>query len=202
MANIRAQVILHYFTGLPEDVATNTLYFQVPGSLATHAADIVTKISTAYLAFDQYLAESLLEDVEIKLYDMADPPPRQPYLPGWSFALGARVDGGLPEECSVCLSFRGDAPYTARRRGRIYIGPLSEATCVQATSGSFSTVNPPFIAALQAAAAILMDDSDGILWCVYSPTGGTYTIVTNGWVDNTFDTQRRRGVEATARNVW
>jgi hypothetical protein len=47
-----------------------------------------------------------------------------------------------------------------------------------------------------------------ITWCVYSPTARGLgaadlgcTTVTHNWVDNAFDTQRRRGPKASARTL-
>lgn len=47
-------------------------------------------------------------------------------------------------------------------------------------------------------------------WCIYSPTTETQTAslassfipIVGGWVDNAWDTQRRRGLEPTTRTTW
>jgi hypothetical protein len=38
-------------------------------------------------------------------------------------------------------------------------------------------------------------------WSVYSPTTGQNNAITNLWVDNEWDTQRRRGLRPTSRSV-
>jgi hypothetical protein len=39
-------------------------------------------------------------------------------------------------------------------------------------------------------------------WVVYSPTDDAYHEVANGWVDNAWDTQRRRGYKPTSRTTF
>lgn len=51
----------------------------------------------------------------------------------------------------------------------------------------------------------LKDEADASLiwqWRIWSPTNNNSVLIDNGWVDNAWDTQRRRGVEATARTIF
>jgi hypothetical protein len=138
-----------------------------------------------------------------KLYDRADTPPRAPVATGtWSFA-GAPAGDSLPKEVALCLSFQG-APLSgtpqSRRRGRIYMGPLR--TSALGTDGrpvaglitQLKDAGDNLLAASEAAASWI--------WVVYSPTSGLETTITNGWVDNEFDTQRRRGRVPTSRTTF
>lgn len=160
---------------------------------------------------------------QITMYDMADATPRVPIREHtWNFALAPNGQP-LPGEISLVLSFQGDkvsGEKQARKRGRIYFGRLE----TDALSGGRPTGT--ILANLAAAGETLRVASEFTpewTWIVLSqafdgtlrlpggevvphPTraayGQTFAAVTNGWVDNDFDIQRRRGVAATARTLW
>lgn len=110
---------------------------------------------------------------------------------------------GIPESVpGGVVGPEGDTHPRARRRGRIYLGPLNVNT-VDGTSGRPSA---SFRTSVAAAGVRLRDNLDlqtgGIQWVVFSPTDWVARPVVNGWVDNAFDTQRRRGVAASSRTTW
>ena len=131
---------------------------------------------------------------EIKSYDMEDPEPRAPIVDTTFNLTSAPAGGSLPPEVSLCLSYQ--APKVsglpqARRRGRIFLPPMN-GNAVDTTTGR------PAAAAVTAAVAcgdnLLTAAAAGTWdWAVYSTVNGAGVAVTNGWVDNEFDTQRRRG---------
>jgi hypothetical protein len=111
----------------------------------------------------------------------------------------------LPPELAICVSFRAalaSGVNAARRRGRVYIGPLSD----NAREGG----GDPQVAS--AARIALAQDADDLLtasnasadwsWGVYSRTDGILRPVVAGWVDDAFDVQRRRGLEPTTRSTY
>lgn len=136
---------------------------------------------------------------------------------------------GMPSEVSCCLSFRNNSGATpgggnfgtppARRRGRVYFGPCT----VDTSAPDASLVARPtatLIARLNAAGFVLIGSNPPDPWVIYSRpyagreqidrpnrpplpalaarTGQAY-VVEQTWVDNAWDTQRRRGEKATAR---
>lgn len=110
----------------------------------------------------------------------------------------------LPEEVSCCASFMGtpDSGYPiARQRGRIYLPTLLNQVLVVA--GARTTVG---LTTRQDIAAsmkrLALEETAGIDWVVWSHTGLQAFPVTRGWVDDAFDSQRRRGPEASARTPW
>lgn len=122
----------------------------------------------------------------------------------------------LPGEVSLVASFRADYGTAAehfegtrpraRRRGRVYIGPLNTFTC-DATAGSTAVQRPAagFIDLLLAQLTALGNTTittGGATWEVFSHTDWDGHPVTQGWVDNAYDTQRRRGEKATARDTF
>jgi hypothetical protein len=139
-----------------------------------------------------------------KFYKMSDPEPRTPFITLTMDPIAVGTSG-MPEEVAICLSYyatpaSGESP--ARRRGRIFIGPLSQTAFDSSSVGTFSTPDPTARAAIASAAAVLADQSEAFQWAVYSPTDQIARQIIGGWVDNAFDTQRRRGRRATTRNTW
>lgn len=138
-----------------------------------------------------------------KVYNRADPEPRAPVAEGvYSFA-SAPSGNSLPTEVALCGSFQGQKTSgvpQARRRGRIYFGPIV-ATQIAPTARPSSTL----VTALAQALDDLKTASDGAAtwtWCVWSTVTGTNVPISDGWVDDEFDVQRRRGRIATSRTIY
>lgn len=202
MAHILVQVSIPYFTGLPADVSVNTWSFEVADADESNAAEVGAFLNTFYTELRPWLSPSLdPTQVGIKMYDRADPEPRTPFV-DTTFNLGAQTtESPLPEEVAVCFSFRanlasGQPP--ARRRGRVYLGPLS-VNVIQETNRSVvkDTFIDDMIAAYESAWTELT--TAGNVHEVWSPTDGVGRTVTYAWMDDAFDTQRRRGPLATSR---
>jgi hypothetical protein len=209
MALIRAQVILPYFTNIPEDVATNTLYFLTTGVPATgpELAEINDRIIDAYGVIDQALASFVSRvgnSAQIKLYDMADPLPRAP-IDTTNFALAAAAESlSMPGEVSVVMSYHASYESgvpNARRRGRIYLGPLGRTPIGGGSGSAFPSVAGAFIVLVGAMFDILIRNTGDVIWAQYSPTAGEPQAVVGGWVDDAIDTQRRRGNAPTTRTL-
>jgi len=214
-----AQVILKSVSGLSEDIYVNTFAFSDGAtSFLTNAAatEIVTNLTSFYntthapglapIAADiSSNVSRTANDSTIKIYDFLDPSPRVPYGTS-TFTLGAAASGaGLPSEVALCLSFQGakiSGQDQARRRGRVYIGPLG-STKTTSVSGDLRP-NNALINELVGAGTFLstVTFTSGLEWCVYSRTGNQFVPVTSGWVDDAFDTQRRRGKRATFRTTF
>lgn len=212
MATYRAQVVFPMFTNLPEDVATNTFHFTelTPLGLAAVAAavtpllaDFYTDVYTAARQMGNYMNPGA---ATVRWYDLSEPQPRVPLIVplAATIAVGAST---VPTETSCVLSFQGDrAPGIpqARRRGRIYLPALATTWMVGSTTGTFPTFNLLATGGVATAAEALRDAAILVSarWSVWSTVDGAATFVTNGWVDNTPDTQRRRGVEPSNRLLW
>lgn len=209
MTVIRAQVIIPHDTNLAENAVTNTWYFGTASEpLPTDIADVRTKLTSFYsgaggpasMMSSRYQPENAI----VKQYDMADPEPRVPIDTwadtNWTASPAGTTD--LPSEVAVCLSFAADTPsgaIAARRRGRIYLGPW---TVGDAISGDTGRVNTTLISTLISRATVLVQDDAVTSWQVWSTVDQAGRDVTHGWVDNAFDTQRRRGLAATTRSTF
>jgi len=213
MGFARAQVALVNDSLLPADQAQNTWHFITPGAVDASGDDIKDLLTDFYnAAHANILFSSIITGtILIKLYDLEDPQPRPPvYTSSWS--LTGTLGAPYPAEVAVCLSYQ--APVLAgtpqaRRRGRIYLGPISTAAGSSGTGDLRVAVSAREDIADAAAALANQVTYAGLVWVVYSPTidaGSTLSAacstVTNGWVDDAFDSQRRRGLAATNRTTW
>lgn len=206
MTIIRAMAIWPMDSAIPADSVVNTWHFQTPDASATSTLAINGALTTFYNTIrDLYSPDINHTGGIVKYYDLADEMPRPPRN---ELALSITAPGGFtqyPSELAICLSFQGDKVAgvpQARRRGRVYIGPLNSST---ATGGRL--IAPAAITTLVGAADALLASSltdSNYTWIVHSSTyvSSEATVVTNGWVDNAFDIQRRRGLKATTRTTF
>lgn len=211
MTIVRAMAVLQGPSGLARDRYINTWHFDVTATSIT--PDVATNIGSSldlfYGPVDGFI-RSQLDRVDYRLYDLNEPEPREPTL----VAAAAQPSGlgeALPFEVATCLSFYGGRNLP-RRRGRIYLGPLTTA-CMESKAGNgepgpslaFRTAMLDGAEALGGAVRTAGGDGAGS-WVVYSPTaaaaGGVSThAVSDAWVDDAFDTQRRRGDDPTTRTT-
>lgn len=204
MPIIRAQVVIPATSNVSEDACVNTFHFFADDTSEGTVGSIQTALVAFYEALDAYKSNLMQwTTARVKWYDLEDPEPRVPFE---NEVLGLSATGGsgsLPRELAVCVSFAADyvsGSSAARRRGRIYFGPLASAA-----AGSDGRIVGALVTAAVTAASGLYTTSalaSEWSWGVYSPTAGALYQVTNGWVDNEFDIQRRRGTRPTVRTVW
>lgn len=204
MATIRAQVILHTSDAVPENYISNSWCFE---GIDTGSDD--TAVVTMLKDFYDDLTASYMSSVvaqnghEVKLSQLPGLVPNYPYYEG-TFNLASAWSGSpLPSECALALSFQGQrsagAPQ-ARRRGRVFIGPFG---------GNANTSGRPVAAVLtfMANAANTLKTTAASIstaggWAVWSIADQAPVLVDNGWIDNAWDTQRRRGLEYTSRTTF
>jgi len=137
-----------------------------------------------------------------------------------TWTLGA-VDGAevaQPRQLAVAMSFHGDfgslaevvpggpagpagdAHPKARRRGRVYLGPLAGVGISRAAGVRHAIASPNFVSAIHDAQVRLMGGTQP--WVVWSRKEVNVFPVTGGWVDNRIDTIRRRTTAATSRTTF
>ena len=212
MPTYRAQVVIPMFSGLPSDVLTNTLHFDpLPGGTLADAATLVTPeiqafYNTTYISSNPMGNYMVPANTVIHWYDLAAPPPRAPLTVAAPLTPTLATTDQAPES-AVVLSFQGalvSGTNRARRRGRIYLGGLGTGWMLSSSASTFPRVNGTAVALVvnNAETLALAADAAGYPWSVWSQVDQASTLVTNGWVDNAIDTQRRRGVEANLRTPW
>lgn len=223
MAVTKAVVNLAALDGVPENAVLNTFFFNDTGggtdAQITDALDrFYNDVHAATAAIGDYISRSVnraADACSIDLYTMpaVDGPTGSPRSTT-TFTLEGTDAGNvtLPSECAAVLSFAADLAGIpeesgvtrprARRRGRVFLGPLN-SNATDATAGATTPLRlgTPFLEVCTAAADVELEP--GSLgdweWCVFSQTDWVARPVETIWMDNAFDTQRRRGVEATFR---
>lgn len=218
MSIARADVVIPYFTGLPRDVSVNTFHFNTLGDWDEGAfSAIYAALSALYNAniagnsISAFLANCVKRSpgALVKIYDLADPKPRTPLYENTFSLTAAAWAGDLPMEVALCGSYQAvplAGAKQARRRGRVFFGPFN--TGALASSGSTSSFAVPHgglitrISAGLDQLASTMGPLADVTWGVYSRVASSFAYADSGWVDNDFDTQRRRGPRATARTIW
>jgi hypothetical protein len=216
MPTISAMITIPHKSTLPEDTVVNTFHFMGADDVEDMAAEAATRITSFYEDPPGILAspvgaflsnELAFEGARIKIYDMADPKPRVPVYDESASLAGFSIMGSfnLPGEVSTCLSYSADTisgGNPRRRRGRIYLGPLNDGAMTKILNDATRPL-PLWIGTLAGAGQDLANKSTvGCEWAVYSRAGNSSAVITHGFVDNAFDTQRRRGVDRTSRFTW
>lgn len=213
-------------TGLAKDRFENVWHF-----LDTTAASLSTVCKTAFdKIWDFYqtaggsgpskvadfISHTMGEVITLTAYNRADAVPR-PEVGNATFVYTTPGSSDMPEEVALCISYYTDRNL-ASKRGRLYIGPLNIGA-INALVNDPARPKPSFVSALAAAGGrckIIGDPaitptfttinvagtSTGTAWALYSPTLGTYAAVLHGWVDDEWDGQSRRRVEASSRTIY
>lgn len=222
----RAFVKVPHSNGLPADTIQNTYAFVTAGTgdRVVIATEIDTRLTAFYSAFSTQLSSTYVwNNSTIEVVDMTDPKPRIPFYSA-ALSVTAPTTGNqdMPPEVAVVLSFQGakvSGVNMRRRRGRVYVGPLSigASDFPTAPSGLYNAV------ATSAGTNLLNYTPRLTEWAVYSPythhdipvgekltkddeevpdlLPASFTVVERCWVDNAWDTQRRRGTKASTRTT-
>lgn len=218
----KAQVVIKAKSGLAKDQYVNNFTFGATSALSgADATDLAELVGEAYhlpqtiggearshigFHFGSQVAQS---GHEVKLYAMSQTPPRVP-IEVYTFGLPANpASAGLPGEVALCVSGRAaktSGTVDARRRGRVYIGPLrvsditNEATTNKPRPATalitdilYNIVGIGLRAQSEASCQLGTSSSQG--------AAGNFVPWSEVWVDNAFDTQRRRGDAPTAKTT-
>jgi hypothetical protein len=84
----------------------------------------------------------------------------------------------------------------------VFLGPLSDsANLISRTGGD---VRPSLFVrdGLARSAQRLRDRTGPAIWSTFSTVDRVGTPVAGGWIDDAYDTQRRRGTKALQRNIY
>jgi len=230
VAEIIAECSFPGVSGLPKDQFVNVFNFNTSapitapdlGCVMEKVVDFWITAGTTGTALAVLLSPNISpRQGKIKCYDRGDAIPRAP-IGTATFTIPAASSGGaLPEQIALCLSYFTDRNIKSHR-GRIYVGPLAVAALNTSNARPFSNTLlklkdaairlasegiPVAQAAVDAAitahtGGTLGGSSALVEWALYSPTLHTSVAITQGWIDDEWDGQSRRRVEATGRTVW
>jgi hypothetical protein len=135
--------------------------------------------------------------IDCKVYDAEGAPPNPPLGMFAGPAIGTQTPG--PREVALCLSARGAPALSGRppgllktERGRTFIGPLSTQYIAAERPSAFLQGRLLDVGSNIKAITI---SQPGFLWSA----GSDLVQVSEIYVDNEWDTQRRRGLRPTGR---
>jgi hypothetical protein len=190
MTVIRAQCAFQVDSADPSDVLMINPHFKIvnlPG-LSNDVQGLADDLSTALNTWD-----ILATQVTVKMYDAQHAPPNYPLATSVK-RQGQIVATNINRDIAVCLSYYAGVN-RPRYRGRLYV-PCALRNIVP--SGAFvSTASMNNVATL----VPILTGLGGldVDWVVYSRVDNTSRPVTDWFVDNSWDTQRRRGPRPTSR---
>jgi hypothetical protein len=193
---------LRMSSGIPEDAAVNTFHLS---KVTPISSPDWTTIVAAWATFMGSIKSNFPATVNgpghgFKAYDLASPEPRAPVL-DTTWSLGTAPTGDpLPSEVALCVSFEGERSSgnpQARRRGRMYFGPMNTGSMNSGTGRPADSRRDAACTALKtfidACSALTVD------FIVWSRANEQPVLVKHIWADNAYDTQRRRGLVPTGR---
>jgi hypothetical protein len=222
----RAQLTLPNDNGLPRDAVVNTWHFLGTDAVsdAVNATDMLAQLDAFYTGWVPSWGSSAVDWANslVKFYVFEDSPPRIPfYEAGISPGTPPSANYDYPPDVAICLSMQAERISGAnmrRRRGRVYLGPVSNGT------GDSERVQTSMADGIAAQADSAFFGSGLCQLAVYSPythhdvpVGGnikdypdedpsmlllSFHEVVRVWVDNEYDTQRRRGLKASYRKTY
>lgn len=209
MPLIRAMSILQAPSGEAKDRYISNFHFFVSGPLIENGAiNIGDSLDDFWAAVDPFIPQSLVRE-EYRLYDLTDPKPREPtFVAPNTQPVGAGVP--MPYEVATVLSFYSGRNLP-RLRNRVYLGPITSDVVTTGEINSDPQIDPAFMqlvfdganamaANVRSTAGGVGDELQAGAWHTFSTFDVPgQTPVTNMWMDNAFDTQRRRGSAATFR---
>lgn len=192
--HIRAQISWSVGTMLPRDVMTIDPCFRHHAVLPGDDPNWQNLADDLGNALDAWLPQPAGRQQVVKLYEIGQPQPNRPRAIHVLHA-NQSPEGSVPREICLCLSFNG-GQNTPRQRGRLYLpfwavsnGATVGVRPTQAHMDKLATL-PPVFANLGGA---------NVDWIVWSVVNASATQVSSWFVDDEWDTQRRRGLRPTAR---
>jgi hypothetical protein len=214
MADYRTQVSIPMDSNVGADTVVNNWHFFDNGLSGPTATQKIESWHNALQTFYNSISVAIFPNiidhtaVRMKTYDLDLPIPRIPLVDEVTPITAPTGTASLPHELCIVLSFRsalqsGISP--ARRRGRVFLGPLQQSGMMGAEA------DPKIVAGklttIANAATVLMTGptpDEGWDWATRSsfPAANGVRNVVAGWVDNSFDIQRSRGTVATTRTTF
>lgn len=191
MAIYRALVGMRWTDSVPRDYMSHTVYFDAATANTADLEELATDVKNAFNAIPFYGAG---RGYDVRIYDMGQAKPRQILAQEVTTPAGAQAGLGN-RDVALCISFFAGRNLP-RSRGRLYLGPF-----VAGTAGMYRPSTGVRDDAGTLAPALAAAGGDQFHWGVYSRLDNVCRTVTDWYVDDEWDTQRRRGLKATARTA-
>jgi hypothetical protein len=197
---VRAQIAHWAADDVPADYCTHTVFHEVGSGIvwgsvdwdnhANELRDLFFGIDTTDGGFQEYSARK----GEVKLYDMGDALPR-PIKATATHTPGApnTADKYGPSQVALVLAFYADRNIKGQR-GHIYIGPFTVGKTGQhiPDAGTMTDV-------LNLGHGLFDIGGQNVAHVLYSRQHALTHVLSDYWVDNRWDTQRRRLPKPSSR---
>jgi hypothetical protein len=197
----RFQVSCGYQPDLPENVVVNTFYLRdnVPNEFpgTTDWGKLCDDAAAAWQA--SWYGASPLKEITVKVYNAEAAPPNFPIHTKVLNPGGNKILPNWPPQIAMCLSYKGGP--LPHQRGRMYLAPWLTAAYNAAGVMNTRPSDAMRTFALDLATALAGLGGVDIDWGVWSPSKRLFTPTTQAWVDDSYDTQRRRNWKSTARST-
>jgi hypothetical protein len=205
------QVIFKHENGTAKDQYVNNWHFDRPtpdagvtdyDNVRDMLKDFYTVGDTNAIPLTYHMPAAMLGTATVKGYDLSEPKPRPPVYES-SFTFPRPQSPSLPFEVACCFSFEAErqaGKVQRRRRNRVYLGPLNTITLDPA-----GKVNLAYRNLVLHRGKNLKTSADASVnwdWVVFSPTDSESHAVDTIYINDAFDTQRRRGLPVTAKTLW
>jgi len=193
MGVFQFQVRLQGTTGLPKDVYENVLFYDV------NLPDTVQGTCDSLKA--KYIAANFLggvNAVEVRAYELTGGQPVAASGPSAKSAVAVT----WPHEVAICLSYAtvdDVSQSTKRRRGRIYMGPLGGSMPPSDQLRPTATYRNTILDFGTGLASV--GTAGNTTWKLFSRADQVAVKIESMWVDDSWDTQRRRGLSPTTRTT-
>lgn len=223
MKLLHSTVTFEHVDGLPRDRIVNTFNFVSDTDLTDgEVTDVGDEIEAFFNATDAVVDVAVGTYISPGVSRIVKPVVRHYFMDGhldgknagsphlvqtWGAPLVGASGTALPAEVACALSFHSEYNLSvefgagtrprARKRGRIYVGPLNQSALTTSSLRAIPAI--AFTTRLADAGVRLRDSTMTAKWAVWSRTAQTMFPVTGLWVDDEFDTQRRRGERALSR---
>jgi len=225
---LRTTVIIPADSAVPRDAVQNTFAWRGESDPDPEDAadEINARLDAFYTGINNMISSAVdTNAIAVKHYNYADAVPRIPFREDIISAGASSTSGyDLPAEVAIVCTFEGakaSGYNMRRRRGRIYVGPLqigaadsplvpssfvdtladsAEANLLGSTGGPYDMTLAVYSRSTHYGKAIgdpvLPSDDE-----VPANLDNAFVPVVRLWVDDAWDTQRRRGVGDTVRDV-
>jgi hypothetical protein len=217
---VRAMVVLPGKSGLARDDVVNTFHFWCSVLDESNLSAIRAKLQKFYTTtaaggaggISAYFSPAIDtgRPALVKCYDLGDPVlhdaegkvTQMRPLHQATFNLSAQSPalGALPSEVAATLSYYA-GQNQKRMRGRIFLGPFDQSARGAPELGD-SRISATLQTLVVAKASELALDAtnEGVRWGLFSTTDSVVRYpITGGWMDNAWDTIRKRGLKPTSR---
>lgn len=192
-----------------DQTATNTFYFRGDNPATSEAqdiAEITARIAAFWSALDVYLPNSIFgasPSPTVVIYRMSDPPMRLPIYEDDPDVYTTVATTPYPSDVAICLSYH--AAYSsgvnrARRRGRIFIGPVISSTGTAVANQGVRVAPAVVTAFLNAAELLAVSVNTSLVWVMWSETDQNWYAIIEASVDDQFDTRRSRDRGTSTRS--